>query len=867
MRRVGSSLGISALFVLLLGASAFSDPAVVTYTPTDAIFPNPERGFLHAERTHSWGYTPLDLAALQGYRQDGVSLIKRVFYLDNFVPNYYNLPPWPWPEGYDFLATNPGYPAYDENNGVAVPISAIYIANMEADFSTLRAAGLKAVVRFAYTNKRFEPPFEDADLEEVLAHLDQLQPILQANSDVIALVEAGFIGNWGEWFYTDHFIEEPRDLSGSPFAPESITADDYANRGAVVSKILEVLPDHMVQLRTPFYKYQIYDSPDPYNAPRSLPTPLDVGNAHGGSDLARTGHHNDCFLGNDTDAGTYGFWVSVADDKDYLEAESNYVPVGGEVCNPGGGGPTRFDCTNTLAELQQFHWSYLNVETGAEGSEVYAGWGTGGCLDQIKQKLGYRFTLVEGTYADVVEPGATFAISIQLRNDGWAAPYNPRPVELVLRHTVTGDVHTVALDEDPRFWMPGDTQTLDHTIQADVPAGAYDLLLHLPDRDPSLADRPEYAVRFANEGVWEEGTGYNDLGHALQVSPEGAAPVVSEITAAVDPVQVASEVDASASFTDQNVIDTHTALWDWGDESTSDGVITEENGSGSVAGSHVYDIAGVYTVTLTVTDDGGMSSSSTFHYVVAFDPDGGFVTGGGWILSPAGAYASDPSLTGKANFGFNSKYKKGATTPTGQTQFSFKVADLKFKSTEYQWLVIAGPHAKFKGSGTINGEGDYGFMLTATDGQVNGGGGTDRFRIKIWDRPTDQIVYDNQVGDDDDADATHEIGGGSIVIHQGSASKPTLAGGSGVFPNVPNPFNPSTHIAYQLGEPGEVTLVVYNLLGQPVRVLVREQQEAGYYQVTWDGRDVQGRPVSSGVYLYRFVSGSFVQTNRMLLLK
>ena len=85
--------------------------------------------------------------------------------------------------------------------------------------------------------------------------------------------------------------------------------------------------------------------------------------------------------------------------------------------------------------------------------------------------------------------------------------------------------------------------------------------------------------------------------------------------------------------------------------------------------------------------------------------------------------------------------------------------------------------------------------------------------------------------------------------------------------NHPNPFNPNTHIAYQLPEAGEVSMMVYNLLGQQVRVLVRGRQEAGVYRVTWDGKDTYGQPASSGIYLYRLASGGFVQTRRMLLLK
>ena len=167
-----------------------------------------------------------------------------------------------------------------------------------------------------------------------------------------------------------------------------------------------------------------------------------------------------------------------------------------------------------------------------------------------------------------------------------------------------------------------------------------------------------------------------------------------------------------------------------------------------------------------MTDDNGDSDSSVFEYVV-YDPEGGFGTGGGWIDSPEGAYTPDPTLTGKANFGFVSRYKKGATVPTGQTQFQFRVADLNFHSDSYQWLVVAGPKAQFKGTGTINGAGNYGFMLTAIDEALTPSTDVDKFRIKIWNKDDgDAVVYDNQMGAVDDADSATEIGGGSIVIHK-----------------------------------------------------------------------------------------------------
>ena len=150
-------------------------------------------------------------------------------------------------------------------------------------------------------------------------------------------------------------------------------------------------------------------------------------------------------------------------------------------------------------------------------------------------------------------------------------------------------------------------------------------------------------------------------------------------------------------------------------------------------------------------------------FVVFFDPAGGFVTGGGWIVAPAGSctglgtsYSCSPSLTGKANFGFVSKYKKGANVPEGNTEFQFHAAGLNFKSTAYEWLVVAGSKAQFKGTGTINGGGNYTFQLFAND---NTPGSSDAFRIKIWETATGTMIFDNK--------SDQAIGGGSIVVHKG----------------------------------------------------------------------------------------------------
>ena len=245
-------------------------------------------------------------------------------------------------------------------------------------------------------------------------------------------------------------------------------------------------------------------------------------------------------------------------------------------------------------------------------------------------------------------------------------------------------------------------------------------------------------------------------------------PLIGEITAPIDPIPVNTLTEVSATFTDPDVQDTHTAVWNWGDGTTSAGLVVEADGSGTVSGSHTYSAAGVYTLCLTLSDPYEASDARTYEYIVAFNPDGGFVTGGGWLISPEGAYLADPTLTGRANFGFVSRYQKGSTLPTGNTVFQFKMANLTFHSDAYEWLVIAGAKAQFKGVGTINQEGSYKFLITAIDGQVIGGGGVDKFRIKIWyeDADGEHIVYDNQLGASIYDEPTTAIEGGSIVIHK-----------------------------------------------------------------------------------------------------
>ena len=239
-------------------------------------------------------------------------------------------------------------------------------------------------------------------------------------------------------------------------------------------------------------------------------------------------------------------------------------------------------------------------------------------------------------------------------------------------------------------------------------------------------------------------------------------PVTSNVVASLNPVAVSIAVTLTANVNDSTTGGSNIASAEYNIDGGGFVAMTANDGTFDGVSEDVIvsfnapATAGIYNLCVRGTDVHNNIGGPECTMLVVYDPSGGFVTGGGWITSPLGAYTLDPTLTGKATFGFVSKYQKGASVPTGNTEFQFKVAGLNFKSTSYEWLVVAGMKAQFKGVGTINGQGPYKFMLFADDGSPDK---PDTFRIRIWEVGTDEIVvYDNG--------SQQSLGGGSIVIHK-----------------------------------------------------------------------------------------------------
>jgi PKD domain/Carboxypeptidase regulatory-like domain len=252
------------------------------------------------------------------------------------------------------------------------------------------------------------------------------------------------------------------------------------------------------------------------------------------------------------------------------------------------------------------------------------------------------------------------------------------------------------------------------------------------------------------------------------VTVNNAPFTVSAITAPLSPVQLpvgstSVNVSASATFTDPGVLDTHTAVWDWGDNTTSTGTVIESNGSGSVSDTHAYTADGIYLITLTVTDDDGVSVSQQFQWVAVYTPtNASLFSGTNFFTSPAGADPANPSLSGKTTFGINVSYNHTGQ-PTGTAKLNFLNDNLAFTSTAISLLVNASGKATLRGSGTITGRtGTYTFLATGIDSQSNGGTGLIRFQIK---NSSGTVVYDSQSGASDTANPTAVVTGQVIVNH------------------------------------------------------------------------------------------------------
>lgn len=424
-------------------ASSSSEPASVSHTflYTDASLLNPERGF----------FTPYELPSLAGFssvRITGNTLVHLNIRLDD----------------------------YRESD---LPES--LLNGLQTNFNDIREAGVKAIVRVAYNAGPYPDSEPDASKSQILKHIEQLTPLLQKNSDVIAWLEAGFVGAWGEWHTSTNGL------------------DNIQDKQEILNAILKAIPNRFVQVRYPANIIEMY------------PNPEDAVTAH-------VAHHNDCFLSSETDVGTYerDGVNTIERDQAYLAELTRFTPMSGETCAPF---PPRSECTNAVQEMELLHFSAINE---AYHKGIIRSWEEGGCLQEITDRMGYRLSLTSADFNEQVRPGGLLNLTVNIRNNGFASLMNPRPLFVVLSPSPDGRGDrgegeiAVKLDLDPRTWQPGNSMfSASIRLPSKMEEGEYRLALWLPDEAETLQANPLYAVQFANENIWDESAGYNILGQVL----------------------------------------------------------------------------------------------------------------------------------------------------------------------------------------------------------------------------------------------------------------------------------------------------------------------------------------------------------------
>lgn len=434
------------------------------YAATDEIFPNPERGFYFAINPREGQVlSALRLSELQQARSKNMTLVRRIYLLEDFRDK---------------------------------PISQLFLNTISNDLETSRKAGVKLIIRFVYN---WDGGGNDTTKEIIISHIEQLQPIFKNNYDVIAYQEVGFIGYWGQWLKSSNNLVD-NATSGANDASREI-----------FSKLLSAFPtQRMLALTNPKQKKQIVNSEEP----------LTASEAFTGTPKSRIGSFNDAFLYGASNGGYYND-NNIEGDKNYLNNDHLYVVQGGELAGEDQESREFTNCSQAVKDFERMRWSTINsFATGeGDGAEVIKKWKSQGCYQEIERRLGYRFRLIDSTIPNELKPGSTFSMKLQITNDGWASPYNPRGAEIILRHGETGERYRLPIKEDPKFWMPNQTKEINIVggIPTDITPGKYQVLLNLPDPTPNLDDRPEYSIRIANQNVWEPGSGYNSLLSSLTV--------------------------------------------------------------------------------------------------------------------------------------------------------------------------------------------------------------------------------------------------------------------------------------------------------------------------------------------------------------
>ncbi len=352
-------------------------------------------------------------------------------------------------------------------------------------FDIMREHGYKVIFRVVYDSDGEENP--EPEFEQIIEQMEELKKIYVDNEDILYVIEAGYLGSYGEWH--DGKYDKNKEY-----------------RNQIIKKLLEIVPSNItINLRKPSF---ITD----YTTEE-----LNENNAFSKSDVARLGLHNDGYLASETDYGTF----EEEEREESLLYQHNltkYTIFGGESTKS----KSQFNnFENAIEDMKYRHCMYLNKTYDEEvkdkwrrtiyssDNDVYSGQNG---FKYIQDHLGYRFVLRD---VSMKQEGDSQTVSLQLENVGFGYIVNPKDVELIYKNGE--EIYSSKVDTDIRKDLSKEESLSNLNYTVDLPenikTGDYEVYLKISEPYESLKDNSRYSIQLANTNIWNEELGANFIGN------------------------------------------------------------------------------------------------------------------------------------------------------------------------------------------------------------------------------------------------------------------------------------------------------------------------------------------------------------------
>ena len=359
-------------------------------------------------------------------------------------------------------------------------------------FSIMRENGYQVIFRVVYDSKGDKNP--EPDFQTILRHIEQLKSVYEKNEDIIFVVEAGYLGSYGEWH-------------------DGKYDKDKEKRNQVVNKLLKCIPESIqISLRKPSF---IEDYIGNNQTVKKI-------NAFSNDEIARLGLHNDGYLASETDLGTYN--KSEREESLLWQGKQTlYTLFGGECQNKDS---IYTNLNNAIVDMEKRHCTYMNKtydrkvkekwkkEIYTNKNSVYQGENG---YKYIENHLGYRLVIRD---VDMICTKRKINIGINIENVGFGNIIRKKQLGFFLKNE--NNQYYIESDIDIRKQLNEKMYelTIAEELPKNVKIGEYEVYLKIEEPYESLKNNNYYSIKLANNNVWNENLGANYIGN-ITISDKG----------------------------------------------------------------------------------------------------------------------------------------------------------------------------------------------------------------------------------------------------------------------------------------------------------------------------------------------------------